>query len=66
MKTSVLESLFNNIAGLKACNFIKKRLQHKVFSCKYCEIFKKIFFDRTSPVAVFVKHYLDTMRHSQE
>ena len=30
-KTLVLESLFNNVAGLKACNFIKKRLQHRCF-----------------------------------
>ena len=31
MKTPVLESLFNKLAGLKACNFIKKRLQHSNF-----------------------------------
>ena len=30
-KTLVLESLFNKAAGLKACNFIKKRLQHRCF-----------------------------------
>ena len=29
----MLEPLFNKIAGLKACNFIRKKLQH-------CEIFK--------------------------
>ena len=27
----VLESLFNNIAGLQACNVIKKRIQHRCF-----------------------------------
>ena len=27
----MLEFLFNKIAGLKACNFIKKRLQHRLF-----------------------------------
>ena len=27
---NVLESLFNKVAGLQACNFIKKRLRHKV------------------------------------
>ena len=27
----VLESLFNKAAGHKACNFIKKRLQHRCF-----------------------------------
>ena len=26
-----MESLFKNVAGLKVCNFIKKRLQHKGF-----------------------------------
>ena len=30
-KTSVLESLFNKVAGLQACNFIKKRYQHRCF-----------------------------------
>ena len=28
---TVLESLFNKVAGLKACNFIKKKLQHRCF-----------------------------------
>ena len=31
-------------SGLKTCNFIEKRLQHKN-SCEYCEIFKKIYFE---------------------
>ena len=30
-ETPVLESLFKNVAGLKACNFIKKRPQHRCF-----------------------------------
>ena len=29
--TTVLESLFNEVADLKVCNFIKKRLQHRCF-----------------------------------
>ena len=28
-ETPVLEPLFKNVAGLKACKFIKKRLQHR-------------------------------------
>ena len=28
-KTPVLQSLFNKVAGLKTCNFIKKRPQHR-------------------------------------
>ena len=27
----MLESLFNKAAALQACNFIKKRLQHRCF-----------------------------------
>ena len=27
----MLESLFNKVAGLQCCNFIKKRLQHRCF-----------------------------------
>ena len=30
-KTSVLKSLFNKVASLQACNFIKTRLQHRCF-----------------------------------
>ena len=30
-KGTVLESLFNKVAGLQPCNFIKKRLQHMCF-----------------------------------
>ena len=30
-KTLVLEPLFNKVAGLHACSFIKKRLQHRCF-----------------------------------
>ena len=28
-KFQALESLFNNVSGLQACNFIKKRLRHR-------------------------------------
>ena len=30
-ETPVLESLFKKVAGLKACNFIKKRPEHRCF-----------------------------------
>ena len=33
-KIPVLESLFNRVTGLKGCNFIKKRLQHRCFPVK--------------------------------
>ena len=40
----MLESLFNNIVGLKACNFIKKRLQHRCFPLNIAKFLKTAFF----------------------
>ena len=50
----MLESLFNKAAGLKVYNFIETKTPTQVFSCKYCEIFKNSFFDRTPWVAASV------------
>ena len=50
-KISVLESLFNKVTGLTVCNIIKKETPTRVFSCEYHEMFEKIFFYRTPPVA---------------
>ena len=47
----MVEFLFNKVAGLEACNFIKKRLQHLVFFCKMYEAFKSTFFYRIPPEA---------------
>ena len=49
-KTPVLESHFEKVAGPQA--FIKKS-PTQVFSCKFCEIFKRNLFCRTPPVAAF-------------
>ena len=43
-KTLVLGSPFSKVAGLKTCDFIKKRLQNRMFSGEYCEIFKNTYF----------------------
>ena len=45
MKTRVLESLFNKVAGLQVYNFIKETLT-RVFSCGYCEIFENVIFKK--------------------
>ena len=34
-----------NEEGLKACNFIKKRLQHRYFLLNFCDIFKNNYFE---------------------
>ena len=49
----MLQSLFNKVAGLQACSFIKKRLQDWCFPCKYCEIFKNSFFEEYLRMAAF-------------
>ena len=35
---------FNKVAGLQACNFIKKESLAQVFPCEFCEISKNTFF----------------------
>ena len=43
-KTPVLESLFNKVAGLKACNYIKERLQHRCFPVNNVKFLRTHFF----------------------
>ena len=43
-KTPVLESLFNKVAHLKACSFIKKRLQHRCFHVNIAKFLRTAFF----------------------
>ena len=38
----MLESLFNKVAGLRACNFIKKRLQHRCFPVKFANLLRTL------------------------
>ena len=43
-KAPVKESIFNNIAGLKACNFVSKRLLYKCFPVKFEGFFRTHIF----------------------
>ena len=43
-KTPVLESLFKKVTGLRACNFIEKRLQHRCFPVKFAKFLRAPFF----------------------
>ena len=47
-KIFVLQSLFNKVAGLKTCNFINKRLQHKCFLVKFAKFLRTPFLQNTS------------------
>ena len=44
MKTPVLESLFKKIPGLKACNFIRKKPEHRCFPVKFAKFLRAPFF----------------------
>ena len=41
---STCVGVLNKVAGLQACSFIKKRLQHKCFFVNIAKIFKSTFF----------------------
>ena len=42
-ETPVLESLFNNTAVLKACNFIRQRLQQRCFPVNIAKFLRTAF-----------------------
>ena len=44
----MLESLLNKVAGLSACNFIKKRLQHRCFPVTFAKYSRTPFLQNTS------------------
>ena len=43
-KKTTCVGVLNKVAGLQACSFIKKRLQHKCFFVNIAKIFKNTFF----------------------
>ena len=43
MKTTVSASLFNKCVDLKACNFIKKRIQHRYFPVIFAKFLRTTF-----------------------
>ena len=51
----MLKSLFNKVAGLKPCNFIKKELQHMYFPVNIAKFLRTAFFYRTALVTASVR-----------
>ena len=45
-KTPVLEFIFNQVTGLKGCNFMNKRLQHKCFPVNIAKFLRTAFIER--------------------
>ena len=60
-KTPVLESIFNKVAGLWACNFIKKKLQHRCFPMKFAKLLRtpilKNICERLLPYFQYNSHH---------
>ena len=52
----MLESLFNKVAGLKDCNFIKERLQHRCFSVNNAKFLRTHFLQNTSGGCFYMWH----------
>ena len=55
-KTPVMECLFNKFAGLYACIFIKRRLQHRCFLKKFLRI--AFFVEHLTVQYTFSKFYV--------
>ena len=50
----MLELLFNKVAGLETCNFIKKRLQHRCFLVNIAKFFKSTYTEEHLRMAASV------------
>ena len=57
LKWVLLEFLFNEVAGLKTCSFIKKRLQHRCFPVNIAKCLKTVFY-RTPLMAASIVNLL--------
>ena len=53
----MLESLVNKVTGLQACNFTKKRLQHRRFPVNIAS-FKNNYFEKHLRTAAFDRSYI--------
>ena len=55
-KTTVLESFLKKVAALKACNFIKKRPQHRHFGMNIAKFLRLgTYFEQHLRTAVFLQ-----------
>ena len=59
MRTPVLESLFNKVAGLKAYNYNKKRHQLRCFPVNIAK-FSRTYFEEHLQITVSVPEHLQT------
>ena len=62
-QTSVLESLFNKVEGLKVCKFIKKRLQHRCFPVNIANFLKTSILENINELLNFLDLKLITIEY---
>ena len=62
-QTSVLESLFNKVEGLKVCKFIKKRLQHRCFPVNIANFLKTSTLENINELLNFLDLKLITIEY---
>ena len=62
----MLESLFNEPVGLRACNPTKKRLPHSCFPMKIAKFLRIIFFYIRVPAAASEVYHLLFQRSSEQ
>ena len=71
LEVPVLEFLVNKVAGLKACNFIERRLQHRCFPVHIAKFLRKpilknicerLFLELVLRPLFIPKHYLEIHR----
>ena len=64
-KTPLLESLFNKVAAQNACNFIKKRLQHRRFPVNIAKRLRAAIFS-TLKMKNLSNSHMDTWSSGSE
>ena len=57
-KTAMLESYFNKVKALQACNFIRERLQHRCFPVNIAKYLRTVFLWNTSGSCFLIKKQL--------
>ena len=55
----MLESFFNIVAGLKACNLTEKRFQHRCFLVKFANFLRTPFLQNTSGGCFWTNQEID-------
>ena len=53
----MLQSVLNKVAGLRTCNFIKKKRQHKCFPLKFAKFLRILILKNTCERLLLYFHY---------